>query len=68
MVDCWRAGIFNILTPHITVHDELDVSVPKTKAGTEALQEMLIHMRDAIPLKVPVIIDCGRGPSWGETK
>jgi len=68
MVDCWRAGIFDTLTPHLTVHDELDVSVPDTKDGAEALQEMLILMRDAIELKVPVIVDCETGPSWGEVK
>jgi len=68
MVDCYRAGIFNTLTPHLTVHDELDVSVPDTKDGREALEEMLILMRDAIQLKVPVIVDCETGPSWGEVK
>ena len=68
MVDAYRAGLFNVLTPHVTVHDELGVSVPKTKEGVEAFQELQHVMENAVTLKVPVVADAEIGPSWGETK
>jgi len=68
MVDCYRSGVFDVLTLHLTVHDELDVSIPNTKKGKRAFDEMLILMRDAIELKVPVMVDAEIGPSWGEVK
>ncbi len=36
MFDCDEAGIFDVLSPHLTVHDELDVSVPDMPAEREA--------------------------------
>ena len=35
-------GLFSVLFPHITVHDELDVSMPETKEGHEAGEELKI--------------------------
>ncbi len=66
MVDCYRAGLFNVLVPHLTVHDELDVSVPRTEAGREAYEEMVRMMEDAIPFSVPVLVDHSRSDNWGE--
>jgi len=68
MVDCWRAGVFNTLVPHLTVHDELDVSIPDTPEGHAAFDEMLVLMRDTIPLRVPVIVDGEKGDNWGNVK
>ena len=68
MVDCYEAGIFDILPCHITVHDELDVSVPRTMEGIEAFEEMGQIMADTFPLKVPVIVDMEKGENWGYCK
>jgi DNA polymerase I-like protein with 3'-5' exonuclease and polymerase domains len=65
MVDCWKAGVFNVLPPHLTVHDELDVSIPKTKEGTEAFAEKKRLMENAIPFKVPIIADQDIMIDWG---
>jgi DNA polymerase-1 len=66
MVDCDKAGIWDALPLHLTVHDELDVSVPRTKEGQEAFREMVGLMEKAIPLKVPVKADWKIGSNWGE--
>jgi len=66
MSDAWKEGVFNVLIPHITVHDELDCSVPKTKEGKEAVQHLKYVMENCVELRVPVIADCEMGPNWGE--
>ncbi len=68
MVDCYEAGVLDVLSLHLTVHDELDESVPKNKEGSEAFAEMARLMEKAISFKVPVIIDASTGKNWGETK
>ena len=67
MKDSWDYGIYDILTPHITVHDEMGVSVPRTRVGREAYRELKHIMETAIPLKVPAIADAEIGSSWGTT-
>ncbi len=64
MVDCYKAGIFETLALHITVHDELDVSVPKTKQGVEAFCEMKNLMENALTLEVPIRAEAELGDSW----
>ena len=66
MVDAYDAGIYNILYPHLTVHDELDQSMPKTKEGYEAAKELKCIMENCIKLKVPIIAECEVGPNWGK--
>ncbi len=66
MVDCDEAGLWDVLPLHLTVHDELDVSVPKTQAGEEAFREMVHLMEEAVPLRVPVRADWKTGRNWGE--
>lgn len=68
MVDCYEAGLFDILFPHLTVHDELDNSVPKTREGEEAFHEQIHIMETAIPFKVPIIVDHMLIKNWGEVK
>ena len=65
MVDCYRAGIFDVLALHLTVHDELDVSAPKTRIGLEAAKEMHHTMENCLKLRVPIKAEPGTGPSWG---
>lgn len=66
MVKAYDKGLFEVLLPHLTVHDEIDVSVPKTVEGVEALQELKHTMETAMTFDVPLLIDCKTGPNWGE--
>lgn len=66
MYDGYNAGVFNVLKPHITVHDELGVSVPKTKEGVEAYQELVHLMETCITIDVPLRVDCDLGTSFGD--
>ena len=68
MWEIYRAGIFDILTLHLTVHDELDVSVPKTKEGVDAFFEMKRIMETCISLKVPIVADAELGNNWADVK
>jgi DNA polymerase-1 len=67
MVDSYQAGLFNVLHPHITVHDELDFSIPRTKEGREATKELKYIMENCLKLNVPVIAELEVGPNWGHT-
>lgn len=64
--DMYHAGIFDVLPPHLTVHDELDCSVPKTIEGIEAFVEAKRIMEQCVELKVPVIADMEYGQNWAE--
>lgn len=65
MVNAYNKGLFNILMPHLTVHDELVVSMPKTKEGVMALKELKHTMENSVKLKVPLIVDTEVGSNWG---
>jgi DNA polymerase I-like protein with 3'-5' exonuclease and polymerase domains len=68
MVEAYKAGIFSVLKPHLTVHDELDVSTPKTKEGIEALRELKNIMETCIKLDVPIVADVEIGTSWADVE
>ena len=54
------------IVPHIMVHDEFDLSIPK---GDELTAKRVIHvMENVIKLHIPVKADGGSGPNWGEAK
>lgn len=65
MKDAWDAGVYDELIPLLTVHDEMDVSVPQTKKGNEAFRELADIMKDTVQLKVPVGVDMEQGDNWG---
>lgn len=66
MVDAYNAGVFAAIGPFLaTVHDELGSSVPRTRLGDEAAQEVTRCLREAVALKVPVLVDSGRAEDWG---
>ena len=67
-VDAWEAGVFDVLVPHLMVHDEMVFSIPKTKAGYEACCELKDKMANAYNLKVPLGVDTEIGPDWGHCK
>lgn len=69
MVDTWKSGVCDVLgAPLLTVHDELNFSVPQTSEGKEAINEVRRLMENAIPLSVPTICDFEQGTSWGNVK
>jgi len=70
MVEMWDAGLFaeGLLVPHLTVHDEFNSSVPDTKAGTEAFNEMRHIMETTLKLDIPVLADGTMGGNWDEAK
>jgi len=70
MIDSYKAGVYNELKLHLTVHDELVTSVPDTMAGIEAAVTLKECMCDVYKdkLKVPLNASCELGPSWGYWK
>lgn len=68
MRKAYKSGIFNILYPHLTIHDELVQSVPLTKEGKEAKYELKNIMENSVKLKVPLIAEISTGTSWGTLK
>lgn len=67
MYDCYNSGVFDVLVPHLTVHDELVVSAPYNEEGTNALVKMKQCMENAFSdvLKVPMSVNVEAGPNWG---
>lgn len=66
MYEVYKAGIFNTLIPSLTVHDEIDCSMPITKEGMEAAREAKHIMETCIELKVPIIADMEIGKNWAK--
>ena len=58
MIDLHREGI----TPHIQVHDELDISVD---GNADKIKNI---MESAVELEVPNKVDYESGPNWGTIK
>lgn len=70
MATCYYTGIFDVTgVPRLTVHDELDFSVPEvTPMYKEAMREMHHVMQTTIPLRVPVVCDLDVGKRWGSVE
>ena len=58
MIELHKEGI----TPHIQVHDELDISV---NDNADKIKEI---MESAVELEVPIKVDYESGPNWGTIK
>lgn len=65
IADSWKKGVWNVLTPHLMVHDELVFSAPQTREGYEACVELADTMTHVYALKVPLGVDTEIGPDWG---
>lgn len=67
LYNAYTAGIFDVLTMHLTVHDENVVSVPYNKIGTEAAVALQETMNNSFKdkLRVPIKACCELGPNWG---
>ena len=68
MVDAWDRGVFEVLIPHLTVHDELNQSVPDTPEGREAFDELRNVMETTMKLDIPIRADGTLGHNWDEAK
>jgi DNA polymerase I-like protein with 3'-5' exonuclease and polymerase domains len=67
MVEIWESGVCDVLgAPLLTVHDELNWSVPNTPEGLEAHAEAVKIMNDDRGLRVPMMTDSGQGANWAE--
>jgi DNA polymerase I-like protein with 3'-5' exonuclease and polymerase domains len=67
LITASEAGIYDVLTLHLLVHDEQVNSVPFTKEGTEAAVELQHIMGNVYKdqLLVPIKAECELGPNWG---
>lgn len=67
LLKAYEDGVFNVLTMHLTVHDENVVSVPFNKVGTEACVALQQIMNNSFKekLRVPIKACCELGPNWG---
>lgn len=68
MIMAYEQGVFKVLTPHLTVHDELCVSVPRTEEGRLAFQKLVYIMENAMQLYVPILASYKLGANWNEAK
>ena len=68
MVRAWDEGLFKILTFHLTVHDELGVSIPKTKEGILAYKRLKEIMETCVELKVPILAEAEIGTNWHDVE
>lgn len=67
MVDIYESGVIEAgAQMHLTVHDELDFSVPRDKP--ELGKEIVNIMENSVKLSIPFKVDNEIGPSWGEVK
>ena len=64
MVTAFDEGLFSILIPHVTVHDELVCSVPKTRDGLAAVHRLREIMETCIPLAIPILAEPELGRDW----
>jgi DNA polymerase I-like protein with 3'-5' exonuclease and polymerase domains len=68
MLACYDAGLlFNDeIVTHLTVHDELDMSMRNNKRARAMLKEIVHLQETAIKCHVPLIVDISEGKNWGE--
>lgn len=67
MLRCMQDGVFDqIGVPRLTVHDELVFSVADNSPQSQAAYAHMHNtLETCITLRIPVLIDFGRGPTWG---
>jgi DNA polymerase-1 len=67
MHTCWKEGVYDVIgVPKLQVHDETDHSVKNdSPEQREAYAYMQHVLETALPLRIPVLVDCGSGPNWG---
>ena len=66
MLKIWDSGLMDEIDVKLTIHDELDFSVPHDKQ--KCLDEAIQIMKNAVKLEVPLKVDVEKGDSWGTAK
>jgi DNA polymerase I-like protein with 3'-5' exonuclease and polymerase domains len=64
MVELDEEGLLDTFTLYLTVHDEIVIGVPKTKAALKRLPRVQNIMENTYPLSVPMRVDPEIGPDW----
>jgi len=62
MLELYKEGI----TPHIQIHDELDISIPIGEKDNS--KDIIKIMETAVKLQIPNKVDYESGPNWGNIK
>jgi len=62
MLELYKEGI----TPHIQIHDELDISIPFGEKDNS--DDIIKIMETAVKLQIPNKVDYESGPNWGNIK
>ena len=68
MVDLFDSGLMQYMYPHLTVHDEMDFSIPKGSKQMEHIRAAVEIMENSVKLRVPVIAEASIGPNWGDVE
>ena len=68
MVMLDEAGLLDIFPLYLTVHDELDFGIPKSKIALEKLPKLQEIMEHTYLLSVPIRVDPEIGSDWGHVK
>ena len=66
MIKIYEASVLDEIDLKLTVHDELDFSVPHGKQ--KCFEDSLQIMKTCVDLKVPLTVDVEKGDSWGTIK
>jgi len=66
MLKIWDSGLMDEIDVKLTIHDELDFSIPYDKQ--KCLDEAIQIMKNAVKLEVPLKVDVEKGDSWGTAK
>jgi DNA polymerase I-like protein with 3'-5' exonuclease and polymerase domains len=66
MLKIYESGITDEIDIKLTIHDELDFSVDKSKQ--KCFEEAIHIMKNCVDIKVPLKIDVEKGDSWGTAK
>ena len=66
MLKIWDAGLLDEIDIKLTIHDELDFSIPHAKQ--KCLDEAIHLMKNCVELQVPLKVDVEKGDSWGTAK
>ncbi len=53
-------------TMSLTVHDEMDTSVPRGAKGDKLVDEVTHQMENCYKIRVPILCETQRGANWGE--
>ncbi|GHT59511.1 hypothetical protein FACS1894109_15570 [Spirochaetia bacterium] len=65
MVDMDEEGLTEIFPLYLSIHDEIDFGVPRTKKALKMLPKLQSVMENTYKLSVPMRVDPELGPDWG---